>query len=118
MKVNPIVTQAEFEHDMKDILRHGVIKAMAEYLGVSQTLLVQQFNPDDERISWMFRALSVQIALDAIDPKAGEQLFDLYTLYRLRGMGKTSEEIAAETTLELAGMSGRVATLKASQEVQ
>lgn len=118
VRINPVITQSEFEHDMKDILKHGVIKQLAEYLGVSHTLLVQQFNPDDERISWIFRALSVQVALDEIDPEAGAKLYNLYALYRERGKGRDEDEIAADNQRTLLNKTGDCASLKAFREVQ
>lgn len=122
VRINPVITQSEFEHDMKDILKHGVIKAMAEYLGVSHTLLVQQFNPDDERTSWIFRALSVQIALDEIDPEAGRKLFDLFVTYRKKAMGKDEQQIKAEAweqiTERFGEINGSLVMINSCKEVQ
>lgn len=82
VRINPVISQSEFEAEVRDVVKHGDVKAIAELTGIGYSHLAQQFNHDDERISWLFRALQVITALDAIDKQRGQALWEVFAKYR------------------------------------
>lgn len=116
MRINPVISQAEFEAQVRDVVKHGDIRAIADLTGIGYSHLAQQFNHDDERISWLFRALQVITALDAIDDARGQQLWDLFANYRHLAKGT---DYLKEMQKQVVNEKGLVETLRAAiKEIQ
>lgn len=115
VRINPVISQSDFEAEVRDVVKHGDIKAIAELTGIGYSHLAQQFNHDDERISWLFRALQIVTALDAIAPDRGDELFSIFCKYR--GLAKDTDYLAEMHKL-VERNAGLIEMLKASQEVQ
>lgn len=116
LRINPVISQAEFEAEVRDVVKHGDIRAIADLTGIGYSHLAQQFNHDDERISWLFRALQVVTALDAIDEARGEQLWEVFARYRHLAKGT---DYLVEMQRQVVSQQGLMETLKAAlKEVQ
>lgn len=87
VRISPVISQSEFEAEVRDVVKHGDIRQIAELTGIGYSHLAQQFNHDDERISWLFRALQVITALDAIDESRGDALWNVISKYRHAAKG-------------------------------
>lgn len=116
VRISPVISQAEFESEVRDVVKHGDIRQIAELTGIGYSHLAQQFNHDDERISWLFRALQVITALDAIDEARGDELWNVISKYRHKAKGTDFLKEMHKLVTENAGL---IESLKATaQEVQ
>lgn len=112
----PICSQAEFEADVRDVVKHGDVKAISELTGRGYSLLAQQFNSDDDRPSDLFKAIQIIMALYVIDRQRGDELMEVLVRYVNRVRGTDIAKDAAEYYEQ---MSAKVAFAKmASKEVQ
>lgn len=116
MPTPPICSQAEFEADVRDVVKHGDVKAISELTGRGYSLLAQQFNSDDDRPSDLFKAIQIIMALYVIDRQRGDELMEVLVRYVNRVRGTDIAKDAAEYYEQ---MSAKVAFAKmASKEVQ
>ena len=81
MPTPPILSQAEFEADVRDVVKHGDVKAISELTGRGYSLLAQQFNSDDDRPSDLYKALQIIMALYVIDKHRGDELMEVLMRY-------------------------------------
>lgn len=83
--LNPMAiqyTQNEVERELRDILKHGDIRELSVLTGLGESYLSQQLNPDDERVSYVYRFLQIQCAIDEIDPERGDIFFEALKRFR------------------------------------
>lgn len=111
VRISPVISQADFEAEVRDVVKHGDIRAIADLTGIGYSHLSQQFNHDDERVSWLFRALQVITALDAIDEQRGQHLWDLFAHYRHLAKGT---DYLKEMQKQVVSEQGLVETLRAA----
>lgn len=91
--VPPILSQAEFEADVRDVVKHGDVKAISELTGRGYSLLAQQFNSDDDRPSDLYKAVQIIMALYVVDKDRGDELMETVMRYvsRVRGTDSAKE---------------------------
>lgn len=116
MRINPVVSQYEFERDVRDCLKHGQIKQIAGLVGHSESYVEQQFNPHDDRESVLYRALEYIVAIDMIDRKTGDEVVGVLLRHRTRA---NESDPLAELRKALEALQGPIETAMAEvREVQ
>lgn len=95
MPTPPLLSQSEFESEVRDVVKHGDVKAIAELTGRGYSLLAQQFNSDDDRSSDLFKAVQIIMALYVVDRDRGDALMEVVMRHvnRVRGTDMAEEAL-------------------------
>lgn len=95
MPTPPLLSQSEFESEVRDVVKHGDVKAIAELTGRGYSLLAQQFNSDDDRPSDLFKAVQILMALYLVDRERGDAVMEVVVRHinRVRGTDIAEEAL-------------------------
>lgn len=93
-------TQEEISRAIRDIVKHGDIREIAIISGIGEKYLYGQFNPDDDRKSYIYGYLQIQAALDRVNAERGEELFLAVRRFRDLSQLRKNLDLSARTETE------------------
>lgn len=73
------IDRFEVEESFSKLLDYGDISVIAEKIGKSATVVSQYFNPNNERVNPIYRALCIVVAILQRDQQKGRQALKLFT---------------------------------------
>jgi hypothetical protein len=108
-------SQREVENELRDCFPNGEIRAVSIESGIRESYLDRGINPNDDHVSFSYRYLQVQTALDETNPEMGERHWQAMHRFRVLSLPKGSQAVdihqeVAKSDKETSELTGAVLT--------